>query len=1130
VRRLPTYNRNLLAAVSWPALKIEILFSLCLCASVGWAQLPPLPCSNGSIYEPDGITPCQAMNAVAPPTLSSQPLYAEFNANVLGNKLMTGVTVVVPWGGSAGVDTGTTAPNYQFATWVTNNLAQYAGTNIILNFIFEPVLEGNVNSYTPAYVFTQSYANSIAPAWQANYPYLPTTYIKDSNGNYQQVTSTCTPGTGFDGRCTSGSGTHPAWNPTTGGTTTDNQVTWTNDGPTNAPLQNQASCQSYTGAPPFSAGKSYSLNEIITPTTGSYNGHSYNTEAACTSTTAISSWCTTTNCTVTSGTCTFENVGTFSAIPLGQGIPVSYNFPFMYAYQQVAAAFYAYISNPANLPTGVHLGYIRYGMTQGGEASPLCNSAGTLASGWGTPAYTIDTYLGYVFAQTDYFTGPSLGNSPLQQMFDMHAAGSTPDYDYPDQEAARAFADCGWISTNGASVQDVWNITNTGTPSQVCTTTPKGCTNGDIYNMGKTYGGALNHCGKKTGVGWQPLTNSTPTTISAGVTGPLSLQGSYPGILPIATQIGVTNFENYTFAPGNLPGDIFGSLDLNYCNLTGAVDCVNGLWPYQIPYAAAEGTFENALTTYGSCPASGGSGQCAPSGLTFTISAGATLGPPNYLGSCRSTAVIPPPTLAPFSGLVGAGTVVFNPEPANFAATGCFGSPMIRVTDANTATNACRAQGTTCTQKANQSVFVDASDGQDSQWSIDDSQFSIVDSGNVFYIYDFNPNTPTIAPTLHYSNLDSNVLGFFSFPAASHATAKVFYSFGNSTYTARGTILSGFNTSAPWPTLPTVTATYNFSGTANGVPSTYACPTDAVAINSVGTPDAIFGDGFALLSGGVCPQNTAIYVSVYKIGSGLTTWNTNTGTVSGDWGGTGPVVCQNCPAGTSLGFFTLHNVKMDPSGTWALITLGTCNTPGSCYQSADPYYWLVGTTSVYTSCIAGLGNCSGHWVAGVTGLITQYNTPYYIQKPYPTTNGTKFPGGGTGSCAQGALPQMDSHPSYWNNQGADLQPFITPTSAGTNNPSYNTCQQDEVVGIYPPTAGAQSGETIRFAHNYGAPVEFAGEYGITNVSQTGRFALVTSPMATPGGGYIGQLGSTAGIFPCPAIPSCRSDVFLVPLY
>lgn len=74
----------------------------------------------------------------------------------------------------------------------------------------------------------QNYTKNAA-AWAASTVYWNGRMVKDSNGNLQRATS-CT------SDCKSG-GSAPSWNVSTGGTTTDNHVTWTNLGADTAYLE-----------------------------------------------------------------------------------------------------------------------------------------------------------------------------------------------------------------------------------------------------------------------------------------------------------------------------------------------------------------------------------------------------------------------------------------------------------------------------------------------------------------------------------------------------------------------------------------------------------------------------------------------------------------------------------------------------------------------------------------------------------------------------------------------------------------------------------------------------------------------------------------------------------------------------
>lgn len=496
--------------------------------------------------------------------------------------------------------------------------------------------------------------------------------------------------------------------------------------------------------------------------------------------------------------------------------------------------------------------------------------------------------------------------------------------------------------------------------------------------------------------------------------------------------------------------------------------------------------------------------------LAFSLAAASAWGQ-----GCTSTATIAPPATAPFSGLTGAGTAVADPEPVSGGnSSGCFHNPILRVSDGNTPTAACVAQGTTCAGKANQSMFVNGSDGEDNQWSTDDSQFSTTDSGSVYYIWDFHGMNS--APTVRYSNF-GGALKMFSFPTASHVTAKLYYSLANSAGTAKGTALSSYDTSQTWPTLPTRTAVYDFASSANGVPNTATFPTDPIAANF---SDSAFGTGFS--TSGL--QGTGIYVAEYVSGSGVTVWNTSTGMVSGDWGTTGAVVCQNCGGPTNPGNFSIHNVKWSRDLTYAMVQLqsGTCSS--TCYNGPDPYLWQAGTNKVWITCLAGSGKCSGHSLMGQTVFINNYDTALYISKPLPGNTGTLFP---SASCGHSSSPSMDQHASWWNDNATDTKPFfVSTTSEIVGNPVYNACGVQEIDAIDPPAIG--DGLVYRFGHNYGyKTAEFAVYDELMTVSPSGKYAIFTSPMGNSSN--LGQLGDTSGTYPCTVAANCRGDAFVLGL-
>jgi hypothetical protein len=83
---------------------------------------------------------------------------------------------------------------------------------------------------TAAPTLTVVESGSAAVAWQASTVFSTMGLLVDANGNVQQLNSVNALGTNTTQFGETGTG-QPAWNQTTGGTTTDNTVTWTNFGP-----------------------------------------------------------------------------------------------------------------------------------------------------------------------------------------------------------------------------------------------------------------------------------------------------------------------------------------------------------------------------------------------------------------------------------------------------------------------------------------------------------------------------------------------------------------------------------------------------------------------------------------------------------------------------------------------------------------------------------------------------------------------------------------------------------------------------------------------------------------------------------------------------------------------------------
>ena len=489
-----------------------------------------------------------------------------------------------------------------------------------------------------------------------------------------------------------------------------------------------------------------------------------------------------------------------------------------------------------------------------------------------------------------------------------------------------------------------------------------------------------------------------------------------------------------------------------------------------------------------------GSSATLSDGSTNISYGAAQCTPPNYPCTCTSTAVIPPPATAPFSGLTGAGTLVLDPEPisgGNFS--NCMHSAMLRLTDANTFSN--------------KSFFADAGESGDRNHFSKTSQYIFAsDSGTFGYFWSFNP--ATMVATFKYNTRSGGVTDLNNNGNFSRVTENLFYAFGNTAGTTDGTVLQSWDVSSVTP--PTRVAVYDFASSANGVPAGYMYTTDPPAVSST---DQTFAEGFST-SGS---QGTARIAAAWTVGSGISVYNTLTGAVTGDYGSTGTIQCQNCTGGvTNPGTFTIHNIGLIGE-QWVIIQVQACDGGSTCYNNASPYLWQRGTTSIW-ACVTG---CSGHHIdSGISNFITEYSTPFWSSHSVTSYgSGTSFPA----SYCSGVTTPFDAHGGWFNNTGADQEPFFISTTSGSSSPSYTFCNVNEILGIYAPSNAARSGSILRFAHTFSLPTSnLAGQEGIISISQDGQFATMTSPMNN-------GLGSTAGATTCTPAVDCRSDVFVVRL-
>ena len=226
------------------------------------------------------------------------------------------------------------------------------------------------------------------------------------------------------------------------------------------------------------------------------------------------------------------------------------------------------------------------------------------------------------------------------------------------------------------------------------------------------------------------------------------------------------------------------------------------------------------------------------------------------------------------------------------------------------------------------------------------------------------------------------------------------------------------------------------------------------------------------------------------------------------------------------------------SGTESSTLSGTI-TAGSLEfnYGQDPFLWQVGTTNIWTGCVGGSGLCSGHFVVGQTYFI---NEPGILQFASKVLNNpaseTSFPSSTYRTNCGTITAPLDQHGGWFNGNSTDTLPwFLTTTDNSGTAPSYSYCDYNEVLGVFPPSAG-QGDRIVREAHTYGwstscqSPATCTITQGaiqntIGSVSQDGLWYYFASPMAGLNG--VCQLGDTSGNYPATA--QCRGDIFIVPL-
>jgi hypothetical protein len=313
-------------------------------------------------------------------------------------------------------------------------------------------------------------------------------------------------------------------------------------------------------------------------------------------------------------------------------------------------------------------------------------------------------------------------------------------------------------------------------------------------------------------------------------------------------------------------------------------------------------------------------------------------------------------------------------------------------------------------------------------------------------------------------------------------------------------------------------------GTAcNCLPSDFGSPTWT---NSGGESlgDAIMVRAFSSSAyhfGGSTGQGSGFYVVAWSPTKGCMSYNTSTGAIQADigWAGGAGLTCgANSCSGTSTANagaqFTLHNVKMNKSGT-AVALVPTTNISGTGACSWQ-WIWVPGTTTVYCSQTT---KASGHWVLGSKGLVNDPGSPLYQfwYRLEPATGPSGTPATVNNVPSPACTVNSDQHSSWQSADPNDTWPFLTVRSNAT-------IANNGLMPFDPPVCpwvnelvmvdmnGDHLSHRMAFTFNTGFSIFFNSQWGIPELSPSGRFA-------SAGSDWLNNLRNAAGTAACNGIAS-----------
>jgi hypothetical protein len=334
----------------------------------------------------------------------------------------------------------------------------------------------------------------------------------------------------------------------------------------------------------------------------------------------------------------------------------------------------------------------------------------------------------------------------------------------------------------------------------------------------------------------------------------------------------------------------------------------------------------------------------------------------------------------------------------------------------------------------------------------------------------------------------------------------------------------------------------NHFGTVHGYTGTQTPTTGSVTCNGTTTVTGSFGAGavdWVRLNVTITSGSSS---EVYTVASGSSSSLTFGASATCASGST-----YSIEPGTLVGTVTtsdrysIHDVRLDPSGTWLIVEEGV-----DCYSSNCQviHAWQIGTTTVNvayyepSACPGGSacdpGAADGHYTETASGWIngdSWYASGYYGATNYSPSMlyrtwanlGALAPSETTELTTLDIStdPSFDTHPSAKNDPyGTGSLPVFSNTWA-PNDPNTSVYAYSNEVDAWPQ---GTPGPVMRFGHSYDSALSPGSNLDDGAPSSTGHFYLY----GTDGEGTLGNVNGTSGTCSLSG-GTCRHDVFILNL-